>query len=164
MHSARRGRTGVVDVPRLLESVPSPRTHRSSSRRRSRSVPTTIKQYEKKWQSELCRNCVRSPRKHPQTPTFTGSHQEAFCGGKSLNRLCEEMFRCCSMQLAGIVFQACSIDHADISPLLESTVCGRPDRDYRIRLRLLNRFLVLVCIQWFDVYENGRSRELCKTS
>ena len=40
----------------------------------------------------MCRNCVRWPRKHPQTPTFTGSHQEAFCGGKSLNRLREEMF------------------------------------------------------------------------
>ena len=68
------------------------------------------------------------------------------------------------MSLARFAFQACSIDHSDISPLLESTVCGRPDRDYRTRLRLLNRFLVLVCIQWFDAYENGRSRELCKTS
>ena len=73
--------------------------------------------HEKKWQSELCRNCVRSPRKHPQTPTFTGSHQEAFCGGKSLNRLCEEMFRCCSMQLAGIVFQASAFNHSAISPV-----------------------------------------------
>src|SRR6185295_9307375 len=60
--------------------------------------------------------CVRSPRKHPQTSAFTGSHQEAFCGGKSLNRLREEMFLYHSMQLAGIVFQACSIDHSDISP------------------------------------------------
>jgi hypothetical protein len=34
-----------------------------------------------------------------------GSHQEAFCGGKSLNRLREEMFPYHSMQLAGIVFQ-----------------------------------------------------------
>ena len=88
-------------------------------RSRDRSLDTYRKRitvYAKKCRSELCRNCVRSPRKHPQTPTFTGSHQEAFCGGKSLNRLCEEMFRCCSMQLAGIVFQACSIDHSDISP------------------------------------------------
>src|SRR6476469_10397357 len=69
-----------------------------------------------KCRSELFRNCVRSPRKHPQTSAFTGSHQEAFCGGKSLNRLREEMFRYYSMQLAGIVFQACSIDHSDISP------------------------------------------------
>jgi hypothetical protein len=37
------------------------------------------------------RNCVRLPRKHPQTPTFTGSHQEAFGGGKSLIPLREEV-------------------------------------------------------------------------
>jgi hypothetical protein len=67
---------------------------------------------------ELCRNCVRSPRKYPQTPTFTGSHEEAFSGGKSLNRLREEMFLYHSMQLAGIYFQACSFNHSDISPCL----------------------------------------------
>src|SRR5437762_14135786 len=83
----------------------------------SRHVPRSITAYAKKCRSELCRNCVRSPRKYPQTPTFTGSHQEAFCGGKSLNRLREEMFRYRSMRLAGIVFQACSINHSDISPL-----------------------------------------------
>src|SRR5258708_31881323 len=50
-------------------------------------VPTSNTAYTRKCRSELCRNCVTSPRKHPQTPTFTGSHQEAFCGGKSLRRL-----------------------------------------------------------------------------
>ena len=50
-----------------------------------------------KCRSELCKNCVRSPRKRRQTPTFTGSHQEAFCGGKSLNRLREQVFRYHSM-------------------------------------------------------------------
>ena len=53
--------------------------------------------YANKCRSELCRNCVRSPRKRRQTPTFTGSHQDAFCGGKSLNRLRKEMFPCSSM-------------------------------------------------------------------
>ena len=72
--------------------------------------------YLNKYRSELCRNCVRSLRNHPQTPTFRGSHQAAFCGGKSLNRLRVEMFRYYSMQLAGIVFQACSFNHSDISP------------------------------------------------
>ena len=70
-----------------------------------------------KCRSELCRNCVRSPRNRRQTSTFTGSHREAFCGGKSLNRLRDEMFRCHSVQLAGFVFQACSFNHSDISPL-----------------------------------------------
>ena len=82
----------------------------------SRYVPERITTYANKCRSELCRNCVRSPRNYPQTPTFTGSHQEAFCGGKSLNRLREEMFWYHPMWLAGIVFQACSFNHSDISP------------------------------------------------
>jgi hypothetical protein len=73
-------------------------------------VPTNTAAYANKWRSELCRNCVRSPRNRWQTPTVTGSHRGVFCGGKSLNRLREEMFRYHSMQLAGIVFQACSFN------------------------------------------------------
>ena len=68
------------------------------------------------WSAELCRNCVRSPRNRRQISTFTGSHREAFCGGKSLNPLREEVFPYHSVSVAGIVFQACSIDHSDISP------------------------------------------------
>ena len=79
---------------------------------------TNIAGYANKCRSKLCRNCVRSPRKRRQTATFTGSHREAFCGGKSLNRLREEMFRYHSVQLAGVVFQACSFNHSDISPCL----------------------------------------------
>ena len=74
----------------------------------SLDVRTDATAYARKCRSELCRNCVRSPRKHPQTPTFTGSHQEAFCGRKSLNRLREEMFQYLSVSVAGFVFQACS--------------------------------------------------------
>jgi len=44
--------------------------------------------------------------------TFTGSHRDAFCGGTSLNRLREEMFRYRSMELAGVAFQACLIDRS----------------------------------------------------
>jgi hypothetical protein len=77
-----------------------------------------------KWKRKLCRNCVRSPRNHRQTPTFTGSHQEAFCGGKSLNRLREEMFQYHSMSVAEIAFQACLIDRSSISPSVESTTYG----------------------------------------
>jgi hypothetical protein len=65
-------------------------------------------EYATRCRSGLCRNCVTSPRNCPQTPTFTGSHQEAFFGGKSWDRLREEMFLYRSMQLAGIVFQACA--------------------------------------------------------
>ena len=72
--------------------------------------------YGAKCRSELCRNCVRSPRKHPQIPTFTGSHREAFWGGKSLNRLREEVIQHHSVSIAGFVFQACLIDRSSISP------------------------------------------------
>ena len=34
-----------------------------------------------------------------------------------MNRLREEMFLYHLMQLAGVVFQACSFNHSDISPL-----------------------------------------------
>ena len=81
------------------------------------SEPTeNTTRYAGKCRSELCRNCVRSPRKHPQTQTLTGSHQEAFCGGKSLTRLSEEAFQYRSVSVAGFVFQACSFNHSDISP------------------------------------------------
>ena len=76
---------------------------------------------------------IRTPS-GPQTPTFTGSHQEAFCGGKSLNRLREEMFLYHSMQLTGIVFQACSFNHSDISPFRINDLRA-PRRDYRTRRR-----------------------------
>ena len=66
--------------------------------------------------SELCRNCVRWARNRRRIPTFTGSHREAFCGGKSLNRLREEVFQYRSVILATIAFQACSFNHSDISP------------------------------------------------
>jgi hypothetical protein len=101
----------VASVERPTLAFPLPEAGWSS-----RHVPRCITAYAKKCRSELCRNCVRSPRKYPRAPTFTGSHQEAFCGGKSLNRLREEMFRYHSMELAGIVFQACSFNHSDISP------------------------------------------------
>ena len=68
------------------------------------------------WSAELCRNCVRSPRNRRQTATFTGSHREAFCGGKSLNPLREEMFPYRSVSVAGFVFQASAFNHSAISP------------------------------------------------
>ena len=68
------------------------------------------------------------------------------------------------MLLARFAFQACSFNHSDISPSLESTICERFDKHYPTRRRLRSPFFDLVCIEGFDAYENGRSRELCKTS
>jgi hypothetical protein len=38
------------------------------------------------------------------------------------------MCRCGSARAAGIYFQACSFNHSDISPSLESTTCERFER------------------------------------
>ena len=81
------------------------------------------------WSAELCRNCVRSPRNRRQISTFTGSHREAFCGGKSLNRLREEVFQYHSVCVARTAFQACSIDHSDISPFRINDLQSRVDQD-----------------------------------
>ena len=42
-----------------------------------------------------------------------------------MNRLREEVLHYQSVSVAGFVFQACSFDHSDISPSLESTSCER---------------------------------------
>ena len=76
---------------------------------RRRRVPRNTAEDAEKCDSELCRNCVRSPRNRRQISSLTGSHRDAVCAGNSLNRLHEEMFRCFLMQLAGMVFQACTV-------------------------------------------------------
>jgi hypothetical protein len=73
-----------------------------------RSVPKNTATHPNKSNGELCRNCVRSPRNRRQTRTFTGSHRDAFCGGRSLNRLREEVFQYHSVSVARVAFQACS--------------------------------------------------------
>jgi hypothetical protein len=51
-------------------------------------------------------NCVRSVRNRRQIPTLTGLHREAFCGGKSLNQLREEVIQHFFVSVVGLVFQA----------------------------------------------------------
>jgi hypothetical protein len=86
-------------------------THHASG-----TVRTNTAAYATKCRSELCRNCVRSPRNRRQAPSFTGSHRDASCSGKSLKGLRQEVFRYHSVQLAEFVFQACLIDRSSISP------------------------------------------------
>jgi hypothetical protein len=42
--------------------------------------------------------------------TFTGSHREAFCGGKSLNRLREGVLQYFSVSLAGSLSKRCTFN------------------------------------------------------
>jgi hypothetical protein len=51
-----------------------------------------------------------------------------------IDRKCVGRIRWASARAAGVVFQACSIDHSDISPSLESTACERSASDYPTRL------------------------------
>jgi hypothetical protein len=57
-------------------------------------------------------------------PANAESHRATRQGPNSLNRLRDEVSRCCSLGLASIAFQACSFNHSDISPSLESTVAS----------------------------------------
>jgi hypothetical protein len=52
-----------------------------------RGARTNTTTYVGKCCSELCRNCVRSPRNHRQIPLFTGLHREGLCGGKSFESI-----------------------------------------------------------------------------
>jgi hypothetical protein len=52
-----------------------------------------------------------------------------------LNRLREELFQYHAVSVAGFVFQACSFNHSDISPRLESISYERSNKDYRTRRR-----------------------------
>src|SRR5687767_1369268 len=61
-------------------------------------------------------------------------------------------------------FQACSFNHSDISPSLESTTCERSPTDYRTRRRALASFRDLVCIQLLESAQDERPQKLCKTS
>ena len=96
----------------------------SRPRERHGRTPRNTAAYAKKSLQKLCRNCVTSTRKPRRTWTNTASHRRAPDGGKSLIRLCVAMGGCCSVQVAGSTFQACTFNHSDISPSLESTICG----------------------------------------
>jgi NAD(P)-dependent dehydrogenase (short-subunit alcohol dehydrogenase family) len=58
-----------------------------------RRVLANAGEYAENYRLELCRNCERSPQNRRQTPPFRGSYQEAFRGGKSLNRLRKGLLR-----------------------------------------------------------------------
>jgi hypothetical protein len=77
----------------------------------------------------LCRNCVSWAQSDRRTPTFTASHRGVSCSGKLLNRLRNEVFRYHLVLLAGFAFQACSIDHSDISPFRINNLQSRTGRD-----------------------------------
>ena len=65
----------------------------------------------------LCKNCVGQARNHRRIPAFTKSYQAATCDGMPLQRLCNELFRCRSVLVAELAFQACAFNYSAISPV-----------------------------------------------
>ena len=80
------------------------------------------------------------------------------------DRVCVQARRRGSVSLTRFAFQACSFNHSDISPLLESTTCERSKADYRTRRRLRSFFLDHVPVQRFAARERRRRCKLCQTS
>jgi hypothetical protein len=98
-------------------------------------------------------NCVRAvshtPRNPGATPLFTGTQRGTLTLREVVDENCVDAIWCASARASGTNFQACSFNHSDISPYLESTTCERSRADYRTRRRDLNSFLDLVRIERF---------------
>ena len=65
-------------------------------------------------------DCVRTvshtPRNPGGTPSFTGTRRRTSMLREVVDRKCVRGIWCASARVSGINFQACSIDHSDISP------------------------------------------------
>jgi hypothetical protein len=79
-------------------------------------VPRNTSSYANNSKRKLCKNCVRWARNQRRTPTITASHGRTISGGKSLMGMRERVFQYHSVSVSRVAFQACSIDHSDISP------------------------------------------------
>jgi len=127
------------------------------------SAPSNTAAYANKSLQELCRNCVRPTRKPRRTGTNTASHRRVTRWPQPVDRLRVAVRRYRLVKVAGINFQACSFNHSDISPHLESTSCERSDRDYRTRRRFRFAFLHRVSFQRFTRRGAGIAGESCQT-
>jgi hypothetical protein len=160
----------------------SPRSTRASTRppslRNSRTVTSAMSQritgetaeqrtpndttaYGDKSSRELCRNCVRRARKPRRTGTSTASHRGARNSRNPLIRLCVGVRGCYSVSVAGSTFQACSFNHSDISPSLESTTCERSSRDYDTRRSDSRQDLLIPLVR--NEFEGIRWQSVLKT-
>ena len=115
-----------------------------------------------KW--ELCKNCVRWARNRRRTPTLTASHGRTVSGGKWLMEMRERVFWYHSVSVAGFAFQACSIDHSDISPfrikhlrVVWNSVAQNPPSN---RCDSISDLRSVSC----ERARTNRSRKLCQTS
>ena len=91
--------------------------------------------------------CVRTVSDGPvnlaQVSSRTDAHPSVSLCGQAVEGVGVDASRCASLSAAGIYFQACSFNHSDISPFLESTACERSD----IRLSHVARDFIAFCKQ-----------------
>jgi len=74
----------------------------------------------------LCQNCVRYPLKPRSNTVIYGDTARDIVVAEVVDGEGVGAFRCALVRAGGINFQACSFNHSDISPSLESTTCERP--------------------------------------
>jgi hypothetical protein len=87
----------------------------------------------RKYETVLCQNCVRYPLKPRSNTGIYGDTPRHIVVAEVVDGECVGAFRCASARASGINFQACSFNHSDISPSLESINCERSVSDYRTR-------------------------------
>jgi hypothetical protein len=118
-YSLRIGRVRLYARPDRTSGRSRVERRRNGAHRISRDAEERVVQppaCADKSKRRLCRNCVTSVRDRLQMPANAESHRATRQDANSLHRLRGEVFRCCSVDLTRIAFQACSIDHSDISP------------------------------------------------
>jgi hypothetical protein len=85
------------------------------------------------WNPACVRTVSHTPGNPRQTGSFTGTHRRLSMLREVVDQKSVGGFRCAAARVNGTAFQACSFNHSDISPHLESTTCGRLAIDYRTR-------------------------------
>jgi hypothetical protein len=113
------------------------------------------------------RDCVRSvshtPRKPGQTPSFTRTRRSRSLLRELVDRECVGEIQCASARAAGVNFQACSIEHSDISSFRINEL--RLVRN-RIAQNLPSRISDSTCPVLPNVCRHAcprREQELCQT-
>jgi hypothetical protein len=88
-----------------------------------------------------------------QTSSLTGRHEERCPGRQVVETTVENVIRYVPTLFHCIAFQACSFNHSDISPCLDSTTCERSGKDYPTRRRFP------LCVLHRVSFERVRPRE-----
>jgi hypothetical protein len=81
-----------------------------------------------KWKAVLCQNCVTHPINPGHRPSFRGTRQRVSMLREVVDRQCVGGIWYASARVKRTDFQACSIDHSDISPLWNQRFASGPEQ------------------------------------